>query len=389
MRRPAGCTSTPAAGIPEEEARRIEWLDYGVAVCGCVARDGVRIVAEDISHPRSADGPGRLLRHPSLRLPPAAGRGQSARDALLRHADPNALQRGRPFADEDGGRPGGRRDAANARRQAVRSVALFPEQNPSPVLRIDRDGMLLYANDTSAGLLESWAYRLGRKVPDEIRRHVEQTLDAGAIREVEVPCGPIVYSFCITPIASEGYANLYGRDITKQKHDEAERQHHLDLHVKLVQFTREILDAADLSAVLQKVADASLELTEARSGRPDTDSPVAGPQVQAVSRGANAPACQMDGRLPGGQRRRASGSPPREGIHSSHGRTAARPSVLVGPAGQGHMPLRGLLGARLLDAGGRPNGMIMVSDKADGDVHRRGRDHSYASLRASLRWRSG
>jgi transcriptional regulator with GAF, ATPase, and Fis domain len=36
------------AGIPEEEARRIEWLDYGVAVCGCAARDGQRIVAEHI-----------------------------------------------------------------------------------------------------------------------------------------------------------------------------------------------------------------------------------------------------------------------------------------------------------------------------------------------------
>jgi two-component system CheB/CheR fusion protein len=36
------------AGIPEEEARRIEWLDYGVAVCGCAALDGCRIVAEDI-----------------------------------------------------------------------------------------------------------------------------------------------------------------------------------------------------------------------------------------------------------------------------------------------------------------------------------------------------
>ena len=36
------------AGIPEDEARRIEWLDFGVAVCGCVAREGVRIVAEHI-----------------------------------------------------------------------------------------------------------------------------------------------------------------------------------------------------------------------------------------------------------------------------------------------------------------------------------------------------
>ncbi len=36
------------AGIPEKEARRIEWLDLGVAVCGCVARDGRRMVAEHI-----------------------------------------------------------------------------------------------------------------------------------------------------------------------------------------------------------------------------------------------------------------------------------------------------------------------------------------------------
>ncbi|MHC1744469.1 MAG: PAS domain-containing protein [Syntrophobacteraceae bacterium] len=45
------------AGIPDEEARKIEWLDYGAAVCGCVARDGVRIVANDIcslADPRTA-----------------------------------------------------------------------------------------------------------------------------------------------------------------------------------------------------------------------------------------------------------------------------------------------------------------------------------------------
>ena len=36
------------AGISAEEARRIEWLDYGVAVCGCAARDGRRIVCEKI-----------------------------------------------------------------------------------------------------------------------------------------------------------------------------------------------------------------------------------------------------------------------------------------------------------------------------------------------------
>jgi PAS domain S-box-containing protein len=36
------------AGIPAAEAHNIEWLDYGVAVCGCVAKEGRRIVCEDI-----------------------------------------------------------------------------------------------------------------------------------------------------------------------------------------------------------------------------------------------------------------------------------------------------------------------------------------------------
>ncbi len=38
------------AGVPDEEVSRVEWLDFGVTVCGCVARDGRRIVVEDIQH---------------------------------------------------------------------------------------------------------------------------------------------------------------------------------------------------------------------------------------------------------------------------------------------------------------------------------------------------
>lgn len=36
------------AGIPEDTAQSLEWLDFGTAICGCVARDGCRIVAENI-----------------------------------------------------------------------------------------------------------------------------------------------------------------------------------------------------------------------------------------------------------------------------------------------------------------------------------------------------
>jgi PAS domain S-box-containing protein len=39
-------------GIPEPDAERLRWLDFGAAVCGYVAEQGVRVVAEDITaHP--------------------------------------------------------------------------------------------------------------------------------------------------------------------------------------------------------------------------------------------------------------------------------------------------------------------------------------------------
>ena len=45
------------AGIPPEEARRVEWLEFGTALCGCAAKQGQRLVAEDIQQtdePRAA-----------------------------------------------------------------------------------------------------------------------------------------------------------------------------------------------------------------------------------------------------------------------------------------------------------------------------------------------
>lgn len=48
------------SGISTEVRERIEWLDYGVAVCGCVARDASRIVAENI--PESCDPRTELVR---------------------------------------------------------------------------------------------------------------------------------------------------------------------------------------------------------------------------------------------------------------------------------------------------------------------------------------
>jgi len=35
-------------GIPEDDRKKMEWLDYGVGLCGCSARDGCRLVVENL-----------------------------------------------------------------------------------------------------------------------------------------------------------------------------------------------------------------------------------------------------------------------------------------------------------------------------------------------------
>jgi PAS domain S-box-containing protein len=105
---------------------------------------------------------------------------------------------------------------------ALEAMALFPEQNPSPTLRVGGDGALLYANRSAHALTAEWNCQLGQTVPGDLRRAVEEALAQGAPSEFDVRAGGCDYSFLIAPIAGCPYANLYGRDITERKRAEME-----------------------------------------------------------------------------------------------------------------------------------------------------------------------
>ncbi len=107
-----------------------------------------------------------------------------------------------------------------ARRQRaeeeIRDVAKFAEQNPGPVLRFDKNGMLLYANEASKPVLECFG----------CRRTFAEVLAADSPRERECDChGGVIFSLLIAPMAEAGYLNVYGRDISERKRaEEALRQ---------------------------------------------------------------------------------------------------------------------------------------------------------------------
>jgi len=54
--------SDACAGIPEETPRRSGWLDYGVAVCGCAARDAAGLWRKTSSTRPTQDRLRQILR---------------------------------------------------------------------------------------------------------------------------------------------------------------------------------------------------------------------------------------------------------------------------------------------------------------------------------------
>ncbi len=100
--------------------------------------------------------------------------------------------------------------------QTIRHLSRFPEENPNPVLRIGRDGTILYANPASGPLLAQWGLAAGQSMPEDWIRRLAATIGGGEVVEQEVECGGRVFSCLLTPIAGETYVNIYGRDVTAE-----------------------------------------------------------------------------------------------------------------------------------------------------------------------------
>ena len=118
------------------------------------------------------------------------------------------------------------RDITEARKaeEAIQSAALFPIQNPEPVLRVHRDGTLLFSNPAADPVLAEWRAESGSVIPVPVLQAVEAALNEGASREIEIRIAGREFSFVVTPIMAGKYANLYGWDVTDRKQAEAALQ---------------------------------------------------------------------------------------------------------------------------------------------------------------------
>jgi len=104
----------------------------------------------------------------------------------------------------------------------IENLALFPLENPNPIMRVTDEGQLIYANLPSRPLQDMWECEIGDTIPDEWKNLISESVASISGQMRDVQCNEITYSLMVVPVAGTGYANLYGRDITERKRIEDE-----------------------------------------------------------------------------------------------------------------------------------------------------------------------
>ncbi len=110
-----------------------------------------------------------------------------------------------------------RKQAERRAEQEIRNLARFPTENPNPVLRIGRDGILLYVNKASYLLLSDWQLEVGQPAPEALQAMASEGLTRQIGLTLDIKLAQKIISFTIAPIVEAGYTNLYGNDITERR----------------------------------------------------------------------------------------------------------------------------------------------------------------------------
>jgi PAS domain S-box-containing protein len=154
-----------------------------------------------------------------------------------------------------------------AAEKEIASLAKFPIENPSPILRVNGDGIIVYANPASQQLLQSWGCKIGDLATTPFSDLVADAYANQSSLEAEVEIGEKTFLFMITPVKDENYANLYGLEITERKRMMHDLEKSEQMHRRLFESSQEgivILDAdsqkvIDANPFLQKLSDYSLD----------------------------------------------------------------------------------------------------------------------------------
>ena len=244
-------------------------------------------------------------------------------------------------------------------------VARFPEENPDPVLRLSAESTLLYANAAAIANMGDLRLAPGKPAPPALAEPASRALAAGQRVRHELALGNRCFSLGFSPVGSE--VNIYGHDITERKQAEDALARSRQGLRRLAEASLRVMRETDLQGMLEAISGAALALTATRIATTGHGYVSGQFVVGGSARGPDAPACP-----PGDMFVQEKG-----GIHTAlmEGAESIRltdEQLRADSRWWGlpndHVPLRGLLGARMVARNGQTNGMILVTDKEHGEL---------------------
>lgn len=110
-----------------------------------------------------------------------------------------------------------------------------PSENPNPVLKIDKNGKVCYANRASCFLLEYWGINEGEELPQSLNNDIKRTLSLKNPGYLEINTGNITYSLMLYACPGDYFVDIYGFDISYRVRAEEELMSRNERLEKLVE----------------------------------------------------------------------------------------------------------------------------------------------------------
>ncbi len=109
------------------------------------------------------------------------------------------------------------------------NISKFPLENPSPVLRIDQNGIIQLLNGSGQQLLKTCNCAIGNRVPERWSQEAAQAFKEQKSRKITVPIDNRHFQLNIVPVPESGYLNVYAADVTERVSAEKELEREKDL----------------------------------------------------------------------------------------------------------------------------------------------------------------
>ena len=106
------------------------------------------------------------------------------------------------------------------RRQAenqIKSLSKFPSENPHPILRILKNGKILYKNKACDVFSKVWDCDIGNAIPEKWQGFLSKAISSEKTVMFEDKYEETYFSFNMSLVEEMGYVNVYGMDITSKK----------------------------------------------------------------------------------------------------------------------------------------------------------------------------